>query len=63
MLRVDNLEILEDILYAFHPCLLYLCNVKVGITQSGNLLKMSSLVGLVFLLEAIENVAYTQAIA
>ena len=63
MLRVDNLEILEDILYAFHPCLLYLCNIKVGITQSGNLLKMSSLVSLVFLLEAIENVAYTQAVA
>ena len=62
MLRVYNLELLE-VFDALHPCLLYFGNVEVGVAKSCNLLEVSSLVSLIFSLEVVKDVAYTEPVA
>ena len=62
VLAIHNLELLK-IFNAFHPYLLNLCNVEVGVTECCNLFEMSSFMRLILLLEVVENITHTQTTA
>ena len=60
MLRVNNLK-LAQVFYTFHPCLLHVGYVVVGIAEVFEHLFMACFMLLIFLFEVVEDISYTKS--